>query len=256
MMMCRASISEEDAAASILSAPLPLVIIDTCVLGDIFRGVLEGRAKASISVLDWLCSCRTRNEFHLVIPSQVMNEFYVPGQFVNRELEPFKTAANKWNAVLEAYVSCARFPRVSGINPNLKIDIDMVGKLYSAVLNEIGKVFEVSIVFESSSEAQKWARNRQLISLKPAKRGKDSFGDCEICGSALSLMAKLRASGFVENAYFVSPNKSDYMQGNRLHPDLQDDFTAIQLNYTASILDVMGELFRRESISQRGKSKN
>lgn len=68
-------------------------------------------------------------------------------------------------------------------------------------------------------------------------------------------MAKLRQNGFLQEAYFVSPNKSDYMQGSLLHPDLKDDFAAIQLNYTASILDVKGELFRRESISQRGKSK-
>ena len=181
-MMCHASISEEDAVAEILSAPLPLVIIDTCVLGDIFRGVLEGRAKNSIAILDWLCSSRARNEFHLVIPSQVMNEFYVPGQFVNLELEVFKTPAKKWNATLEAYASYPRFNRVSGLNANLKIDIEMVGKLYSVVLNEIGKVFGNSIVFESSSEAQKWSRNRQLKNMKPAKRGKDSFGDCEICG--------------------------------------------------------------------------
>ena len=254
--MCHASISEADAAAVILSAPLPLVIIDTCVLGDIFRGVLEGRAKNSILILDWLCSSRARNEFHLVMPSQVMKEFYVPGQFVNRELEAFKTPANRWNAALEAYASCTRFSRVSGLDVNLKIDMDKVAKLYSAVLNEIGTVFGSSLVFESSFEAQKWSRNRQLNSMKPAKRGKDSFGDCEICGSALSLIANLRQKGFVQYAYFVSPNKSDYMQGNLLHPDLKDDFAAIQLNYSSSILDVKGELFRRGSILQRGKTKN
>ncbi len=255
-MMRPESVSEEFALASILGEPLPLLIIDTCILGDIFRGILAGRAEKSILVLDWLCSCRRERECCLVVPKQVVNEFYAPGQFVNAEVNALKAPAGRWNAALAAYMAYNRFPRIAGLAASMQIDIDSVEKVYSGILNEIAEVFEDSIIVESSHDAQTWARNRQMSSMKPAKRGKDSFGDCEICGSAISLISKVRKNGFSQDVYFVSSNTSDYMQGSLLHPDLKGEFAAIQLNYMSSILDVKGELFRKINIASRGKSRD
>lgn len=245
-------ISEEAAVAKVLCFPLPLIIIDTCNLGDIFRGILAGNADMSIGILDWLCSCANTKEFHVVIPNRVVNEFSLQGQFVQRELDALKGPASKWNAALEGYKHCGKFPSLQGIELCKPVDMVMVEKVYCGILSAISEVFKAAIIFESSSNARSWAYQRLNESKKPAKRGKDSFGDCEICGSAISLVSKLREKNFNQNVYFISANKADYMQGNALHPDLKEEFSNIQLTYVPTLLEVKGELFKMKNQLLRG----
>jgi beta-phosphoglucomutase-like phosphatase (HAD superfamily) len=71
----------------------------------------------------------------------------------------------------------------------------------------------------------------------PARKGKDSMKDCVVIESYLDLVTALRNAGLSSRIVFVSSNTEDYASEShaRLKPDLEAEFSAIDLEYAPNL---------------------
>lgn len=85
--LSKGAITEDEAVGLLIAEPRPVVFVDTCCLGDIFRGILDGK------VVDAHRTClAVQNNIekpycHYLFSEQVKEEFFKPGQFIKREIE-------------------------------------------------------------------------------------------------------------------------------------------------------------------------
>lgn len=248
-------ISEEQAVHAVLVAQRPVVFVDTCCLGDIFRWVLDGKGDAVANTLHAMLSNADNKYCYYVFPEQVVKEFNLPDQFIRRELDPFRTPLEKWNNAVRVSNDRRTYLLKDSTCDFQMLDIARVEELYSLVKTRISSLFDLGMIVAASSDAEKWCCKRLRDVLRPAQRGKSSYGDCIICGSMLSIVRKLRAGNFTDGIYFASSNDADYLQGSQLHPDLQLDFNAGGIRYSRSILDAYGQIKKKimSSLTNKGK---
>lgn len=234
-------LTEEDAVALILSEPRPVVFVDTCCLGDIFRGILDGKIDDVRKVCLAIQNNSQNHYCHYVFSEQVKDEFCKPDQFVKREIDALNQPIRKWNnAVRASKVLSGDVFR--GIKSYTQFDLSWATGLYEDLRGQIAGMFRAGHVVIPSEKSRVWGSCREGSRKRPAHQGKDSFGDCLICGSAINMTRMLRGKGFVCAAYFTSSNVKDYMGVNRdcLHADLRDDFASCNLTYCNSVLQVYG----------------
>lgn len=239
------TLSSHEASKIILDKPLPVVFVDTCVLGDIFRKALSGKAEYVLNV--YSCMNRRNGSFHLLFPEQVVREFNINGQFVNLELQSLEKPIQRWNAAIDTYSKM----KSGAVLDYKKFDISKARELYCSILSEIKSIYENAVVLSTSEEARRWCSARQSDCKRPAQRGRDSFGDCLICGAVVSFVKVLREKGFTPEAFFVSSNTKDYADGNAVHPELRPEFDEAGIAYRTSFLDAYGMI--RNPHYQRGK---
>lgn len=250
---CEKVITEKTAAQQIAADPRPVMIVDTCNFGNIVGLALSGKSKHVLDVLCCLQQGIQQNLFYLVVPQQVFIEFSRPGQFVDSAIQELENPIIHWNAAVQTYNSiCAQTNLVTIPKHFHAFDIKEPKQLFDDLV-DIGEHFlRQAIIVKASSRAQKWARRRAIDRKRPAKRGKDSFGDCEICGTALSFLEALRKMSFSKSAYFVSENKSDFAFADALHPDLQPEFNRVSLIYCPTITQAYWEIWKDHTNSIRG----
>ena len=245
--------TEKSAAEQIASDPRPIMIVDTCNFGNIVGLALSGKSKMILDVLRCLQDGITNKMFYLVVPQQVYVEFMRPGQFTDVAIHELAGPIQHWNSAVQTYNSiCKSSNLLTTKNCYSEFDIEKAKQLYSELV-EISKRFLCdAIIIKASTRAQKWAREREIYRKRPAKQGKDSFGDCEICGTTLSFLRTLRELKFLELAYFVSENKADFAFQEQLHPDLQPDFARVSLAYCQTITQAYGEIWTQHIKAVRG----
>ena len=253
MKHCAKVVTEKSAAKKIAADPRPVMIVDTCNFGNIVGLALSGKSKYILDVLDCLQNRVAQQLFYLVVPEQVYIEFARPGQFINSAIQELETPISHWNAAVQTYNSiCNGTNLVKTPKQFHTFDFAEAKQLFDDLV-DIGQHFlRQAIIVKASSQAQKWARQRAIEQKRPAKRGKDSFGDCEICGTALSFLEALRKMSFSKSAYFVSENKSDFAFADALHPDLQPEFNRVSLIYCPTITQAYGEIWKDHTNSIRG----
>lgn len=246
-----ASITEQEAVKLIAAHPLPVMFIDTCNFGNIFRDALDGRSDSAIKQLEWLNDAGAPNGFHLALSVQVIDEYYNHKNFLEPAINRLQTQIECWQSMLKTYGKLKK-PVENPYRRNF--DVLSASKLYEEIFQEIGAVFTKALILEASATAQQWSRQRQHDFKRPAQRAKNSYGDCEICGTSLSLMKELRNIGFDADAFFVSANTSDYAQDNCLHDDLEGEFDAVRMEYCSTFKHAYGEIRRRCAMNMRGNS--
>ena len=242
-------LTEKQVVERIVSNPLPVLFVDTCNFGDIFRDALNGHGDKAIHTLAWLNDARTSQYFHLVLPAQVVNEFFSM-TFVKLELQSLEKDISHWKSMLETY---SQLKHLSNNPFEQNFDIQSARELYLSFFREIGNVFKHALILEPSEESTKWSHQRLRDCKRPAKQGKNSFGDCEICGGCVSLMRNLRESKFICEAYFVSANTDDYAFNKGLHEDLMEDFINVDMEYCATINQAYGQIRKGHGKVQRGQ---
>ncbi len=247
--------TEKKAAEQIAADPRPLMFVDTCNLGNIVGLACSGQSKIIINTLNCLREGIEHKSFHLIVAHQVYVEFTRPGQFVDAPLSKLEEAIKYWNATVRTYndIRSDYYHLPEAATSYRPFDIECAKQLYNELV-DIGKGFLYkAIIVEASARAKKWAYQRQCERKRPAHEGKESFGDCEICGTALSFLKRLREQQFSEDAYFVSENKRDFAYSGLLHPDLQHDFNEVSLKYCKSIPEAYNQISQKLIISMRGK---
>lgn len=246
-------ITEKTAARQIAADPRPVMIVDTCNFGNFVGLALSGESKL---VCDTLCCLQegiTRKMFYLVAPQLVAIEFSRPGQFTDSAIKELSGPIQHWNSAVRTYNIIRELPNSFTTEKFYhEFDIEEASQLFGFFVNIGRRFLNQSIKVAASSRAKKWARQRGIDRKRPAKQGKDSFGDCEICGTALSFLKALRDSGVKEPAYFVSANIKDFTANGELHPDLQSEFDGVSLSYCQSITKAFGEIQNQRMKSTRG----
>lgn len=245
--------TEKSAAKQIASDPRPVMIVDTCNLGNIVGLAISGKFKMILDVLQCLQSGITQKMFYLVVPQQVYVEFIRPGQFTDVAIHELAGPIQHWNAAVQTYNSiCKSSNFLTTKKCYSEFDIETAKQLYSDLVEISKRFLYEAIIIKASARAQKWARQREIDRKRPAKQGKDSFGDCEICGTTLSFLKELRELKFSGLAYFVSENKADFAFQEQLHPDLQPDFARVSLAYCQTITQAYGEIWTQHIKAVRG----
>lgn len=248
---------ETDAARKIAADPRPVMIVDTCNFGNIVGLALAGKTKPIHDALHCLQDGLSRKLFHLVVPHQVHIEFTRPGQFVHSAKENLKTQIHSWNAAVQTFESLCAMPKLwTSQRSYHQLNVGEVEPLLSELVEISGQFLDQAIVVESSQQARDWAHQREIDRKRPSRQGKNSFGDCQICGTILSFLGVLRKMQFVESAFFVSENKEDFAYNDRLHPDLQADFAQVSLTYCQTIPEAYEAIWKQRTQSKRGKSCN
>jgi PIN domain len=88
--------------------------------------------------------------------------------------------------------------------------------------------FSIAVTEITTVDDRNAAFSRVLTATAPSKRGKDSLMDCSITEVALRIA---RAGQGQHSAIFFSSNVNDYCAGGSLHPLLESEFAACQLEY-------------------------
>ena len=239
------ALDQGKASKIILGDGLPIMFIDTCVLGDIFRKALSGDSQYVCNAL--ACMNGRHGRFHSIFSERVVKEFNVPGQFIYSEMQNLRNPIQRWNAAVRTYMQMK--PELS--SDYAEFDLSKAEELYNLILDEIRTLYANAIVLTISPKAEAWCMKRLLDCKRPAQRGKDSLGDCIICGSAVTFLECVRTQGFVGDAFFVSSNTKDYAMGNAIHPELKYEFDRVGLRYFSSFLDAYGAVRNRSDL--RGK---
>ena len=233
--------TEEDTVERILIEPRPVVFVDTCCLGDIFRGVLDGKVNGTRQAFLAFRNNIEKHYCYYLFSEQVKEELCKPDQFVKREIDALNQPIKRWNAAVQ---TCGdlRADIFSGIEECSKFDLEAANAFYEGVLGRVATIFSMGIVVKPSEKSMLWGSRREGCCKRPAQQGKSSYGDCIICGSAINIMHALRDEGFAGAAHFVSSNVRDYAKGNLLHPDLTEEFDGCGLTYCRSILQTYGSI--------------
>lgn len=93
----------------------------------------------------------------------------------------------------------------------------------------------VSAVALQTEQTELAAYRRAKELRAPARKGKESLADCTIIETYLDHIRKLRNSGVMVAAVFVSSNTRDYQLHGELRPDIQREFAAISLEYAPNM---------------------
>lgn len=226
-----------DTLVSVISShPAPVVLLDTCVYLDFLRNALK---RDSIFGLKKFVEMIDGCAIYIVTPD-IINEEYT------RNIDTVRgQIKNATNNVLDG---------VEGIRAHLMgfatldksdrspayLAIGTGERFVSMIEDKVHHLLDVSAVFELTPDIKLKAHERQLRALRPARRGKDSSGDCSITEAFLELTKNLRSVGFMERVIFISSNLDDYggedaVTRRNLHPAIQSDFAPLSIEFFSNL---------------------
>ena len=95
------ALDEEVVVSRVLADPRPVVFIDTCCLGDVFRRMLEGKTDFVRNTIKAIQGNQTTHICHYLFSEQVVREFSRKDQFVKREIDSLNTPIKHWNNAVD-----------------------------------------------------------------------------------------------------------------------------------------------------------
>ena len=226
----------DDLVATILSTPRPIILIDACVHLDFLNKALDPQSPYGLKRILEMIDAGT---LYIVAPEVIPDEFARNIATVmdraNRALDRVFEEVEGIRAHLEAFAALDKNDM-----PPSYLTARTVARSVDIIAAKVQGLIDSSSVFELTPEIKLRAHERQLRGARPAKRGKDSSGDCSIHEGLLELARKLRSGGFKERIVFVSSNVDDFggedaLQRRVLHPDLQLEFDPLKIEFFSNI---------------------
>lgn len=228
---------------TILANPRPVVCPDTNVYLDLINGVLGMEVGYALKNLEELSA---KGMIHLVAPEIIIDEF-------ERNIPAVKERAKKETRRLSDEVSSIHRLMVAlgKVDEPLEIPGYLDSEAGIQVIEEIGervaRLLSCALRLETTPEVTLLASQRQRNAIRPARRGKDSHGDCLIVETLLQLAGSLRAVGFQERILLVSANTEDFGGGTattkrNVHPSLELEFLPISVEFFSSVYPALYEL--------------
>jgi hypothetical protein len=237
------TISIADAVSQIQTqAPVPVILIDTCSLVDLFRRdekrlqprVPAQEIRAAADLLDLVTALP--QTVHLIVPELVPGEY---AEHADREEAIFEGWTmfhdhnQDWLAEASLYVAVA-IPL-----PLLVYPFALAARL-RALSDEL---LANAKVLERDQQCLDRAVVRLINKSRPShkKEMKDSM-NLEQC---LELSRRLQRAGSAKSRVWVSSNTNDFAQtptSSQLHADLQADFMAAGIKYFTSLRAAMSNL--------------
>jgi hypothetical protein len=219
-------------ASEIINAqPLPVVVLDTCVILDIIRS-LERNQLDSIRAVDELIKAASPVSrcVYLIITEIVLKEWNENSQnikllcdkWLNKTKEEIKTI-NKCNNYLTS-------SRLSLINLKNFIPSD----ISSVLLAKAQGLVDSAIVLCNDSNSSLEAHRRAINNIRPSRKGQQSK-DCDIIEHVYSLSTELRNKGFREKIIFTTSNTKDYYQEGKIHTVLENEFKDLNMDIATNL---------------------
>lgn len=231
-----------DAVNRVVASPAPVIILDTCNLLDLFRrdsAERKPRAPAAeirtAAELLWTMSTQV-DAIHLVVPELVPRELEDHADRIEREFEGWLALHDENQQWLAEAASTL------GIRLGAAPAVHPLG-FQNRCRGLADDLLARAIVLDRDQVALDRAIRRLINKVRPShkKEVKDSMN----LEQALELCNRLRSRGFSHPVAFISSNRNDFAASStstQIHPDLQDAFSAVSMDYFTCLRDAVWEL--------------
>ena len=205
--------------------------MDTCIILDIIRDPTRSdiRPQEQVASLDLLHLAERGEDFIVFVAEQVHKEFHDNVDTVQKEarnaLSRFRDLASKLDQLSDLYDSPGR------------IDLSHLDDHEARCRKVANRWLKASTPVPQSEQIVSRAFERVKLARTPAKKGKESMGDCVILETYLEHIRKLRKDGIMAPVVFVSSNTRDYA-GNRgavVRDDIRSEFDDLGLKYAPNL---------------------
>jgi hypothetical protein len=215
-------------ARAIASADVPVLCIDTCSILDMMRDPTREKVRlherqAGID----LVAIAEAGKLACLMADQVAIEFAVHDQRIQddakgnlKKLQDQIQHINKLSAVYGALGTV-----------NLTHLDDHVARTREVVRRWLAKLGTVT----PGASVQGKALTRMIAGVAPARRGKDSSGDCLIYETYIEAIRTLRDAGAKKPIVFLSSNTTDYTDSSILRSEIANEFTALSVKYAPNM---------------------
>lgn len=208
-----------------------ILCLDTCSILDILRDPTRPRAKASDqkAALDILRIAEFGYPIKILIADRVKKEYRDNVTKVENEtrdsLESLRDKVKKFHE-FDALQGGSAFGHT-----------DAFETYYSKCRKIADRWIGAGDIALHSKEIMIKASYRNLSAQPPAKRGKDSLGDCLIIETYMHHIREYRKNGISCPAVFVSSNIKDYASAGTtsLHRDLELEFKELGMVYAPNM---------------------
>ena len=231
-----------DAADAIIQSPAPVLIIDTCCFLDLFRrddGTKWPRVPSEEigAAAEFLKRAKSRpSAVHIVVPELVPLEFQDNADDISKSLK-------NWSADYDDH-QLWLFESVAHLGLSAPHPAPISALTLPAAFRKLAEeLLAQAIVIGRDQRCLELAIERVIQKRRPShkKEIKDSMN----LEQSLELARRLRAGASGQPCLFVSSNTNDYAETSprvRIHPALQPEFAAVEMDYVTSFRAALGRL--------------
>ena len=210
-----------------------ILCLDTCSILDILRDPTRSHTearnqKAALDILR-IAESESDSPIKILIAEKVKEEYHDNVAKVQNEtkisLESLKDKVKKFHE-FDALLGGAGFGHTDAFDA------------YDSKCRKIAdRWIGAGDIAPQSEEIVIKASGRSLSAQPPAKRGKDSLGDCLIIETYMHRIREYRKNGISCPAVFVSSNIKDYASAGTtsLHRDLESNFEELDMIYAPNM---------------------
>lgn len=226
-----------EAVPQITATGAPVLCIDTCALLDLVRAPARKLGAGHVEAANFLLKKaeEQQSQLSIVLMKQVCDEL---PQYLERAKDEANQALKRLDEETKRSVELLAALGVAPPNAFEFVPFEFANKaedLITGISNAAAKIDDQPFV----GAAGQRVRDRR----RPARQGRDSFGDCIILEAFLSLVTKLRTCGFQREIVFLTSNTSDFADENKkvVHPEIRADLGDAELSF--SFLEARYHLF-------------
>ncbi|WP_273305989.1 PIN domain-containing protein [Victivallis lenta] len=208
--------------------PAPVLFCDTCALLDVIRlphraksgAVAEHTISAVLSIYDKICEA----SIYFVISELIPKEF---GNNCPAEAATLQNHMARLKQHIEIYEKISK--------KLLPTDLISSSFTFYDIESELkvicDKILEKAIILDINDEIRYATFNRVSECLYPAARGKESFNDCCIYETLLSMSREIKNCGITVSVGFITSNVNDFGATSAPKTNIQNDFRNLNINF-------------------------
>lgn len=213
---------------SILEAPKPVILFDTCALLDIVRSAERENISSEIisTALElitcddkWLISCE-------VVDTEWKDNIDSVEIYVRNALRNLHKRALSFKGALD-HSQSQEVWEYSKYFTSYELE-----KNLTSISNDLRGVLTL---IDRDSDCVLRATDRTIKCIAPASKGKAEFKDCLIIEHFIELSNKLREREFSSSVVFVSSNKADFGSPFDIKEPLRTEFLNASIQYAGDI---------------------
>jgi PIN domain len=222
--------SSAEAVRRIMTAQAPVLLPDTCSLLDLMRDPRREAFSAEQVLVARRLLIRAESRprtLWLPIADQVLAERHEHQLNVKQEAE---TAIRKLEECVNHVqrTMAAHGLITSEIAPSLS-----ASNFPDTASTLVDRYFSAGMPFQRPRNVADKALARVAANKAPSRKGRQAK-DCVVIESYLHIAKQLREQQFQCQIVFLTTNKQDYSDHGQLHPDLVDEFHAVNMKYAVN----------------------
>lgn len=208
-----------DAADLIISAPFPVIMLDTCILLDIIRAPIENtnyciRPARTIANNAY----GPTPSIYIVASDQVLTEWDANHERVARSLESHINTLDRHLTQANQALTLSGLTSIS--HPTQLSSLGLHGSLKTIS----SQLLDNAIILQEDAECSLKASGRTRENRPPARKG-GGLQDCYIIEHYIALCNQLQDVGFNKHLVFASSNTNDFCQKKPImHDSLITEF--------------------------------